>query len=164
MRPDRDVYFMSIAMAVSLRASCGRRAVGCVLVNRDFNILSTGYNGPASGMNYCNPCFRSGLPSGEGLDKCVAIHAEQNALLQCPNTSEIHTAYITNSPCITCVKLFMNTKCKRIVFLNEYPQIQPKELWENQGRIWVQLDLETQVHSAIESIMNVRRLHNARND
>ena len=157
MRPDRDTYFLSIAAAVSPRASCRSRAVGCVLTNSDHNILSTGYNGPASGMDYCTPCYRRGYKSGEGLELCVAIHAEQNALLQCPNTASIYTAYVTNSPCLTCVKLLMNTKCERIVFLSEYPQTQPKELWESVGREWIHLSIDDRIRKQIQSITDIRR-------
>jgi tRNA(Arg) A34 adenosine deaminase TadA len=69
---------------------------------------------------------------GKGLDLCEAIHAEQNALLQCRDTKEIEVAYVTASPCVTCVKLFMNTGCKRIVFLEEYPHSAAKELWKGE--------------------------------
>jgi hypothetical protein len=41
------------------------------------------------------------LPSGTGLDVCEAIHAEQNALLQCKDVEQIDTAYVTAMPCMT---------------------------------------------------------------
>jgi deoxycytidylate deaminase len=51
--------------------------------------------------------------SGEGLDVCQAIHAEQNALLQCKDVYDIETIYCTVSPCIHCVKLLLNYFCKK---------------------------------------------------
>jgi dCMP deaminase len=77
-----------------------------------------------------------GFASGQGLDACEAIHAEQNALLQCRDVHLIKTCYLTLSPCITCVKLLLNTSCERIVFIEEYVDARPKDLWEAAGRTW----------------------------
>ena len=133
-RPSSDEYFLAMAALVSLRATCRRRRVGCVLVDRHKHVLATGYNGVARGVAHCidTACPGAGLPSGRGLDLCEAIHAEQNALLQCRDAKEIETAYITASPCITCIKLFMNTGCKRIVFLEEYPHAAARNLWKGE--------------------------------
>lgn len=133
-RPERDEYFLAMAALVSLRATCRRRRVGCVLVDNHRHVLATGYNGVARGRDHCldTPCLGADLPSGTGLDKCEAIHAEQNAMLQCKDTQAIETAYITVSPCVTCVKLLMNTGCKRIVFLENYTQLAARELWKGE--------------------------------
>jgi dCMP deaminase len=138
LRPDIDTYFMSMAILTSSRASCIRRKVGCILVNKRNHVMATGYNGPASGQPNCleNPCAGAHAPSGEGLNLCEAIHAEANALLQCPNVWAICTAYVTASPCIMCTKLLLNTSCKRIVFLDEYPHPEARILWERAGRAW----------------------------
>ncbi len=144
MRPSKDTYFLSMALLASSRATCSRRSVGCILTNERGHVLATGYNGVAAGCAHCidAPCPGANLPSGTGLDSCQAIHAEQNALLQCKNVFEIDTAYITASACVTCTKLLMNTSCKRIVFLDEYPQPDAKVLWESVGREWVKYDGE----------------------
>lgn len=86
-----------------------------------------------------NACEGAGAPSGAALDACQAIHAEQNALLQCHDIYQIRVAYITASPCITCCKLLLNTSCKRIVFMDEYPHPQARSLWEGAGRDWDQI-------------------------
>ena len=140
MRPDLDTYFMSMAVLVASRATCPRRKVGSVLINTRGHVLATGYNGVAAGQTHCidKPCPGANLPSGQGLDKCQALHGEQNALLQCRDVYQIDTAYVTASPCITCTKLFLNTSCRRIVFLEEYPHSDAKDLWVASGRDWVQ--------------------------
>ena len=137
LRPNRDEYFLSMASLVSLRATCRRRRVGCVLVDANRHVLATGYNGVARSMPHCldTPCDGANLPSGTGLDRCNAIHAEQNALLQCRDVEAIETAYITTSPCVTCVKLLMNTGCKRIVFIQCYPDQTAKTLWKGE---WIE--------------------------
>lgn len=86
---------------------------------------------------YPYACSGAESLSGTNLDGCEAIHAEQNALLQCPDVYEIDTAYVTASPCMTCTKLLLNTNCRRIVFLEEYPHVSARALWENAGREWI---------------------------
>lgn len=75
-----------------------------------------------------NRCQNSDAPLGQP-NGCESIHAEQNALLQCPDVYKIHTCYVTHSPCVTCVKLLLNTGCERIVYRLEYPHANAKQLW-----------------------------------
>lgn len=129
-RPDLDTYYLKMAYVVALRGTCARRQVGCVLVDERGHVLSTGYNGRPRGWAHCRssdgifamPCAGADAPSGEQLDSCEAIHAEQNALLQCPDVDRVHTCYTTTSPCVTCAKLLLNTGCRRIVFAERYAQ------------------------------------------
>ena len=113
-RQPADFYFLRMALLVSERGTCVRRKVGCILVNKKNHVLATGYNGNPSGFSHCldNPCKGANSTSGKDLDKCEAIHAEQNALLQCKDVYDIHTVYCTVSPCIHCVKLLLNTSAK----------------------------------------------------
>lgn len=92
--------------------------------------------------HFPHACSGVSAPSGQSLDACQAIHAEQNAMLQCRDVYAIHTAYVTASPCITCCKLLLNTSCQRIVFLEEYPHAAAKELWLSAGRVWDKLEME----------------------
>lgn len=152
MRPTKDQYFLIMAQLVSSRATCLRRAVGCVLVNERGHVLSTGYNGRAMGQQHCNDrlvgnetypyaCKGSASASGTNLDGCEAVHAEQNALLQCRDPWAIDTCYVTVAPCLTCTKLLMNTSCGRIVFVEEYPQKDAAVLWTSGAnqRKWLQM-------------------------
>lgn len=99
--------------------------------------------GQATGYKpiYGNACPGATSPSGTNLDRCQAIHAEQNALLQCRDVYSIHTCYVTASPCITCTKLLLNTSCERIVYLEEYPHTQARDLWASSGRAWVHMPI-----------------------
>lgn len=145
IRPTIDEYFLRMSCLCSERSTCPRRRVGCVLVNDKRHVLATGYNGVPAGFVHCidHPCPGANAAPGLGLDKCEAIHAEQNALLQCKNVYEIHTAYCTDSPCITCVKLLLNTSCKRIAFIREYPHQEAKILWvERAGRMWSHIPID----------------------
>jgi dCMP deaminase len=144
MRPTLDQYLMELAKVAATRTTCIRRGVGCVLANKQGHVLAIGYNGVARGLPHCNEldtehrwsnlCIGHDLPPGK--DTCEAVHAEMNALLQCRETSDIETAYVTLSPCKACLKLLLNTSCQRIVFLEEHVDPLPKELWLKTGRIW----------------------------
>ena len=136
-RLSKDAYFSELAALVSRRGTCARRLVGCVLVCSRGHVLATGYNGVPSGHIHCidSRCPGADFPSGTGLDKCEAVHAEQNALLQCKDVNFIDTAYVTAMPCMTCMKLLLNTSCRRIVYIEPYPHEEAKQLWIKNGRI-----------------------------
>lgn len=149
MRPDIDDYFMEMAGLASERSTCVRRHVGCVLVNARNHVLATGYNGVARGEQHCNhatsvggrlhfPFACSGsstTASGTNLDACNAIHAEQNAILQCGDVHQVDRAYVTAFPCSTCSKLLLNTSCREIVFAEEYGDSVGRSLWIASGRL-----------------------------
>jgi len=138
-RPSRDAYFVQMTALVAQRATCARRQVGCVLVNEQGHVMATGYNGVCHGAVHCIdvPCPGAKFPSGQGLHLCEAIHAEQNALLQCRDINEIHTAYVTSSPCIHCVRLLCNTGVKRVVFSEVYPHAESERVARNHGIEWI---------------------------
>lgn len=140
-RPTIDVYMSSIALLAARRGTCARRSVGCVLTSKLGHVISTGYNGVPRGFVHCTTvkCPGASFPSGQGLDQCLATHAEQNALLQCKDTESISTCYSTTAPCVTCTKLLLNTSCQNIVFLDDYPHSQSSRLWVDAGRTWHQL-------------------------
>lgn len=110
------------AVLASKRGTCGRRQVGCALFDERGHLLSTGYNGPPSGVDHCitKACSGRHAAPGTGLELCEAVHAEANALIQCHDPFKIKYCYVTNSPCIHCVKLLLNTSCEIIVFNERY--------------------------------------------
>ncbi len=142
MRKTIESTMMDVAIVLSERSTCGRRKVGCVLLDSDGKVLSTGYNGVPMGVAHCTdtPCPGNDLPTGMGHDICQAIHAEQNALLQCADVGKVQTCITTTAPCMACVKLLMNTHCNTIIFAEAYDvHSEAKELWESMGYAWLQL-------------------------
>ena len=136
-RPSRDEVYLKIAELIATRGTCIRRQVGCVLVDARGRILSTGYNGVAAGRKHCSegePCPGACYPSGQGLDECEAIHAEQNAILLLRDPWTVDTAYVTVSPCLSCIKLLLGTSCKRIVCRYLYPHVNAVKWWTEAGR------------------------------
>lgn len=127
MRPSWDQYFVEIAQQVATRSTCLRRSVGAVIV-REKRILSTGYNGPPSGLAHCDEvgCLREQLniPSGQRQEICRGLHAEQNAIIQAALhgvSTQGGTIYVTHQPCVTCAKMVINAGIQRVVCLNGYP-------------------------------------------
>lgn len=85
VRADKINYYLDIAEVVLERSTCIRRHFGAVVVNDD-RVLSTGYNGSVRDAPNCcdkNHCVRNEMNygSGVGYEYCVAVHAEQNAIL-----------------------------------------------------------------------------------
>lgn len=121
MRQSHDEYYMDIAITVSQRSTCVRRKVGCVAIDSNNHILSTGYNGVPRGAPHCEDekCVGAWYAKGEKLDDCRAIHAEVNAICQAHST-DIHSMYITVSPCMSCMKMILSTRCRRLVFRRIY--------------------------------------------
>lgn len=136
-RPSRDETWLRVAEIIAQRGTCPRRQVGCVIVDIHGRVMATGYNGVASGRPHCSegePCPGAHFPSGQGLDKCEAIHAEQNACLLLSDPWKVDTVYTTASPCLSCVKLLLGTSAKRIVCRELYPHPDAIEWWRRAGR------------------------------
>lgn len=75
-RINEDQYFMQIAETVALRSTCLRHRIGCVIVDINSKIVSTGYNGAVRGVEHCldRGCIRDELniPSGTRIEKCIS--------------------------------------------------------------------------------------------
>lgn len=135
-RPTWDEYFMKMAYLVAERSTCIRHHIGAVIVKNNY-VISTGYNGAASGVKDCIElgCLRNqmGIASGTRHEICRAIHAEQNAIIQAALhgvTTENATLYCTHSPCILCAKMIVNAKIKKIVVSKYYPDKSYEDLFK----------------------------------
>ena len=139
-RPGWDEYFMEIAQVVAKRSNCSRRQVAAVIVKEN-HLLSTGYNGTPRGVKNCfdGGCPRCAghTPSGKGLDECLCVHAEQNAICQAARYGvdvSGSTIYITISPCLTCAKLIINSGISEVVYGGDYVFLDTvKELFRQAG-------------------------------
>lgn len=141
MRIDKDQYYLNIAEAVAMRSTCLHHMYGAVLVNND-EIIATGYNGaPRGEANCCDRgyCFRdtcstpvskASATHGAKYGSCVAVHAEQNAIISAPRSlMQGATLYLVGltyvgadvyeyhdaTPCNICDRMIRNAGIKRIV-------------------------------------------------
>lgn len=126
MRISKDEYYLNIALEVAQRSTCLRRKYGVVIVKND-EIIATGYNGAARGETNCcdvGECYReeNGIPHGEQYEKCVAVHAEQNAIISaCRKDMIDSTLYLAGvnvdnpEPCLICSRMIKNSGVIKIV-------------------------------------------------
>lgn len=129
-RPSKDEYYLGIAQAVAKRSTCIRRQYGAVIV-KDDRIISTGYNGSARGCDNCcdkGVCWReqNHIPHGEQYEKCQAVHAEANAIIN-GNPSDMigATLYLAGfedgkliedpKPCMMCERLITNARIEKVI-------------------------------------------------
>ncbi len=110
---------MEITEIVASRSTCDRALVGCVLVNRDHRIVSTGYNGSVAGNPHCDDVGHT-MRDGH----CIAtIHAEMNAILYCAKegiSTKGTICYVTHFPCLNCTKALIQAGISEIVYKNDY--------------------------------------------
>lgn len=113
-RLDWNEYFMSMAILTSIRSSCERLHVGCVLTKNN-RVVSAGYNGFLSGTPH-----RSIVRNNH--EQCT-VHAEQNAITDAAKRGvslEGCTAYITHYPCLNCAKLLIAAGIKNVKYKDDY--------------------------------------------
>lgn len=134
-RPNRDRYYLDIAAAVAKRSTCIRRQYGAVIVKND-RIISTGYNGSASGLTNCcdvGTCWReeNHIPHGERYEECRAIHAEANAIISgipgCMDGAVLYLAGFENGkrikrpePCQMCQRMIINAGIVRVITYEDH--------------------------------------------
>ncbi len=149
---EQDIFYMRMAVAASDRSNCARgcakddsgayawdvngrligqtRKFGCVIVKND-NVVSFGFNAQAPGLPLCAEvgCLREaeGIRSGERIERCRAVHAEEMAFLKmlasgvAAGTREA-TMYVTAEPCEVCAKSIAGSGMETLVVLgNVYP-------------------------------------------
>ncbi len=126
-----DEYFLKVCNTVAENSKCHSRQVGAIVVI-DNSIISTGYNGPPRGVPDCKfrdsnsptgcPRHALGYKSGEGLEWCVAGHAERNALINAARHGVCvkgATMYMNcGIPCKDCLIEIINAGITEIVVTN----------------------------------------------
>lgn len=134
MRIDKDQYYLNIAKAVAARSTCLRKQYGAVLVAGD-EIIATGYNGsPRGEINCCDtgtcycrshasPVSEQAARHGSQYGSCVAVHAEQNAIISAARRDMqgaiLYLACLDDSvepaPCNICDRMIQNAGITKIV-------------------------------------------------
>ena len=138
-------YYLGIAEAVSKRSTCLRRQYGAVIVRND-EIIATGYNGsPRNAENCCDvgKCWReeNNIPHGTQYEACVAVHAEQNAIISASRKEMIgSTLYLVGfengkripekdvSPCKICERMILNSGIEKVITGETIADSDSKEL------------------------------------
>ena len=134
-RPSIIEYYIAMLPLVASRATCPRRQVAAILTDDDSKLVSIGYNGCPSGMSHCIdvPCAGANDLSGD-TSRCIAIHAEQNALSQARSSRrQPHTLYCSTTPCFDCSKLLITEGVKRVVAASVYVNTTGVDLLKQAG-------------------------------
>ena len=122
--PDRlelDEAYLQMAEVWGRRSKSNRKQVGALLI-KDRQIISDGYNGLPAGdePDVCE--YRKS--DGELVTKPEVLHAESNALMKLaanggPGTKG-STLYVSLSPCKDCAKLIHQAGISKVVYREQY--------------------------------------------
>lgn len=123
-----DITYLEMAKTWSNLSHCDRKKVGALIVKNGM-IISDGYNGTPSGYDNC--CENDNWET-----HWYTIHAEANAILKCArhgHSCDGSTLYQTHSPCKECSKLILQSGIKRLVYIEDYKDIDGVEFLKNSG-------------------------------
>jgi dCMP deaminase len=101
---------MVLAEQISRRSPDPSTRHGCVLVDSDNRVISTGYNGPVAGLP------NDLVPLERPAKYDWFIHAEDNAVAFARCDLRGATAYVTGAPCAGCFRRFLQVGVQRIVY------------------------------------------------
>lgn len=126
-RRDKNEYYLSVAKTIAFGSSCpeGKQHGSIAVKNR--RMISTGYNGPPSGMPHCSrPCpmevYKAANNGKKDFSLCPAVHAEINVLI---TAAQLGTPlvdsiiYVTKQPCNDCLKALKNLHLAGVVYPND---------------------------------------------
>jgi len=112
-RSCKDLYFMNLCFEVARRSIDPTTKHGCIAVDADGGILSTGYNSAPQG--FADEEFPLTRP-----EKYVdMVHSESNCIYMAARhaTSVVDsTFYITGFPCRECLKAMIQVKVSKIIY------------------------------------------------
>lgn len=122
-------YFLGIAEQVKLKSKDESTQIGAVIVGKDKEILSTGYNSFPRGLND-NLKERQERPE----KYYFMVHAEANAIVNAAKNGILidgSKIFLTcGIPCSECTKLIINSGIKEIICKNINDDVKG-EIWIN---------------------------------
>ena len=126
-RRDRNEYYLSVAKTIAFGSKCPEGKQHGAIAVKNKRMISTGYNGPASGMPHCaESCkldeYKAANNGAKNYALCPAVHAEINVLITAAQvgTSLVNAVfYITKRPCPDCLKALQNLSLAAVVFPND---------------------------------------------
>lgn len=108
---DWDEYFMGIAEAVSAKSKDPSSKMGCVIVDKNNRVVSTGYNGLVQGSDESKMTL-----SERPMKYYFVIHSEMNALIFAHQDLSGCTIYNRVATCENCLKYCLQAGIKRFVY------------------------------------------------
>lgn len=94
---------------------------------KNSRLVSSGYNGPASGFSHCGPecpldSYKLAHKGKKNFSLCPAVHAEINCIV---TAAMVGTAikdaviYVTKKPCQDCLKALRNLSVSGVVYADD---------------------------------------------
>ncbi len=120
--------YIKMAQVWASLSKSKRKKVGALVV-KNGTIISDGYNGTPTG-------FPNDCEDIDGNTHWYVLHAEANAILKTArSTQDISgsTLYLTLSPCKDCSKLIIQSGIKRIVYLEDYRDLDGIKILKTAG-------------------------------
>lgn len=142
---EKDCRYLRMARVWAENSYAIRLKVGALIVSKEGNIISDGYNGTPSGFeNVCEvasdkqyepfphlsdelkrDCLKKQLALGniKLITKPYVLHAEANAITKLARSTQSSngaTLYVTDMPCIECSKLIIQAGIRRVVYERPY--------------------------------------------
>lgn len=117
-------YFILQAYLVSTRSLDAQTQCGCVLVDKDMHVVSSGYN------SFVRNVDDDILPNLRPDKYDFMMHSEHNAILSCARAGikcDGLAAYITGPPCCNCLQYMYQSGIKNIY----YPQANLAKMTDN---------------------------------
>lgn len=131
--------WMTLARRTSFSSTCLRRQVGAVFV-KDGRALTRGWNGAPGSVPKASEagCLRNmlNIPSGQQLEVCRGIHAEQLAVAEAAAKGVALAGailYSTHRPCSICAKLLISLGIRAVIYEESYPDPLAVQLFEEAG-------------------------------
>lgn len=157
---EKDCRYLRMARVWAENSYAIRLKVGALIVSKEGNIISDGYNGTPSGFeNVCEVASdkryepfahlsdevkRDSLEKNLALGKITLItkpyvlHAEANAIIKLARSTQSSngsTLYVTDMPCMECSKLIVQAGIRRVVYERPYRIKDGVKLLERAGII-----------------------------
>ena len=134
MRISKKEYYLKIAETIAIRSTCLKHKYGAIIVNNDV-IVAAGYNGsPRGELNCCDtgacycenhsqPLDENAAAHGSQYGLCVAVHAEQNAIIAASHKdlrgAALYLACLSDkpntSPCNVCDRMIKNAGIAEVI-------------------------------------------------
>lgn len=122
---NREWRFLRVAAYAAIEFStCAKRQYFAFVLSPEGRVVGTGYNGSPPGIGHCNeghcPRLHEDSANGSAYDNCIAIHAEENALLWSDRTDRQGGTIIVNGPpCWGCGKKIAGSGIARVVYVRD---------------------------------------------
>ncbi len=138
-----EIFKREVISAAS-KSTCFGRKVGCIVTDDHGKPLIETYNTAALSCINIGGCIRriKGHKSGEAVNLCDAIHAEEAAIKGLIiQGRQGRFMYCSITPCLNCAKLMVNHGIKELHAYNVYPDSEGiKYLKDNGVQVFIKKD------------------------